>query len=418
MEKPKFFETRKDFMWTVLFLFSVLFMRLIFEYFSYKEFVTKPFYFTNATVLTAYEKVKNAKSYTVVKLQSNEGFTFYTTTHKKEDLNHKKVRIQIFPTSQISFIDYVGTFYVKSRIKKVEDMPLTFKDSLLTKVAAQHENSSLKSFYNAIFFATPIEKDLREQISLLGVSHLVALSGFHLGILWGLVYGFVLLMYKPLQQKYFPYRHALFDVGLFTMTVLGVYLWFVGFPPSLLRSYAMLMVGWAMLLMGIELLSFTFLTTVMLTLLALFPSLLVSLSFWLSIAGVFYIFLLLQYSKNLNKYIISLFIIPVGIFILMLPIVHHIFAMTSEYQLLSPLLSLLFIPFYPLAMLTHLFGFGYFMDAALNNLFLLPTNSVDNLLPLWLTIVYVLVSIFAIYNKKVFYALFSLSIMYGVFIFI
>ena len=49
------------------------------------------------------------------------------------------------------------------------------------------------------FFATPLAKEVREKISLFGVSHLVALSGFHLGILWALVYGGLLLLYRPLQ---------------------------------------------------------------------------------------------------------------------------------------------------------------------------------------------------------------------------
>ena len=108
----------------------------------------------------------------------------------------------------IGFTAYLGTFYVKSKIKHQEKLPLTFKDTLLAYVADQHQESTLVSFYNAIFFATPIEQNLREKIALLGVSHLVALSGFHLGILWGLVYGLLLLPYRFLQQKYFPYRHA------------------------------------------------------------------------------------------------------------------------------------------------------------------------------------------------------------------
>ena len=126
-----------------------------------------------------------------------------------------------FPNESIKFRDYLGTFYVKSKIKHQEKLPIIVKDKLLNYVAKQHENSALATFYNAIFFATPLEKALREKIALLGVSHLVALSGFHLGILWGLVYGLLLLLYRPLQQKYFPYRHALFDVGMVAM----VYTW-------------------------------------------------------------------------------------------------------------------------------------------------------------------------------------------------
>ena len=418
MEKPELFDTKKSFIWTVAVLSLFILIRLLFEYNTYREFITKPFYFTQANVLNSYQKSKYGKPYTVLKLQADKGFTFYTTTHKKEDFSHTKIRIQIFPNKGISFVDYLGTFYVKSRIKSVESVPSTFKDTFMTYVSAQHKDSALASFYNAIFFATPIDKVLREKISLLGVSHLVALSGFHLGILWGLLYGLFILLYRPFQQKYFPYRHALLDVGFLTMILLGIYLWFVDFPPSLLRSYAMVVAGWAVILMGVELLSFKFLAAIALLLLVLFPFLLVSLSFWLSIAGVFYIFLLLQYGKTYSKWLISLLLIPVGIFLLMLPIVHMIFPVTSVYQLLSPLLSIVFIPFYPFVMLLHLLGMGGVLDSTLLWLFALPKESVEHLLPWWVTGLYVGLSIYSIFDKRAFYILLATAMMYAMYIFI
>lgn len=401
----------------MLFLVLVVLVRLFIEYQSYQSFISKPFYYTYATVLNAYEKSKGSKRYQVLKLRSEDGFTFYTTNYSNDDFNSKRLRLQIFPDKSISFTDYLGTFYVKSRMKDQELLPLTFKDDLLKKVAAQHEDTSLQSFYNAIFFATPLEKDLREKISMLGVSHLVALSGFHLGILWGLVYGLLLLLYKPLQQRFFPYRHALFDVGVVAMILLGGYLWFVDFPPSLVRSYAMVLVGWIVLLLGMELLSFTFLTTIMLILVALFPSLLVSLSFGLSVAGVFYIFLLLQYTQGVKAWMITLIFIPLGIFVLMLPVGHTVFAVTSGYQLFSPLLSLLFIPFYPLVMVLHLLGFGSLFDTALLALFSMPQSSTEELFPIWAMLGYVGLSIGAIWSKKLFYTVISLALFYAIYIF-
>jgi len=418
LEKPKFFETTKSFIWTMVFLTALLFVRLFFEYQGYQSFISKPFYYTYAKVLTAYEKSKEGRHYQVLKLRSEEGFVFYTTSYRKKDFLHKRLRLQLFPNESVSFKAYLGTFYVKSRIKKVQAPPQSFKDKLLKKVSSQHKSSALQSFYNAIFFATPIEKSLREKISMLGVSHLVALSGFHLSILWGLVYGLLLLLYRPLQQKFFPYRHALFDVGLVAMLFLGSYLWFVDFPPSLVRSYAMVLVGWIVLLLGIELLSFTFLTTILFTLIVLFPSLLVSLSFWLSVAGVFYIFLLLYYVKAFNKWVVTLFFIPFGIFILMLPIVHTIFGVTTLYQLLSPLLSLLFIPFYPLVMLLHLLGWGDLFDTWLQWLFALPQESNEKFLPLWAMVGYIVVSLGAIWYRKLFYLLVTVAVGYSGYLFL
>ncbi len=209
LEKPKLFPETKTFIWVILFFLLVILIRLFFEYQAYRDFISKPFYYTNAKVLNLYKKSKGDQEYQVLKLRSDEGLTFYTTNYSQDNFDHKRLRLQIFPSRKISFSDYLGTFYVKSRMKAQEPLPETFKDTLLEKVASQHEHTSLGSFYNAIFFATFLEKELREKISMLGVSHLVALSGFHLGILWGLVYGLLLLLYRPLQQHFFPYRHCI-----------------------------------------------------------------------------------------------------------------------------------------------------------------------------------------------------------------
>jgi len=418
LEKPKLFSDVKSFVWFGLIMCVFIGVRLGYEYYNYKTFIAKPFYYTYATVITSYDKTKNAKRYKVLKLKSDDGFTFYTTSHQKKEFNHARLRLQLFPNESISFSSYLGTFYVKSKIKNTEALPPTLKDILLNAVNKQHKDESIASFYNAIFFATPIDPKLRQKIALLGVSHLVALSGFHLGILWAFVYGLVLLLYRPFQQKFFPYRHALFDVGLVSVLVLGVYVWFVGFPPSLLRSYTMVVLGWAMLLLAIELLSFTFLASVFLLLCLLFPSLLVSLSFWLSVAGVFYIFLLLQYTKQWNKWLITLLVIPLGIFVLMLPIVHSVFAVTSGYQLLSPLLSLLFILFYPLVMFLHSIGFGGAFDSVLLALFALPKEASEHLLPWWGTAIYMALSFGAIWYRKIFYVLLGFAMLYMFYLFI
>jgi competence protein ComEC len=418
MEKPKLFETQKHFILTMTVLFMLFLLHLGWEYRNYTEFIAKPFFFTHADVLLAYTKQKRNRSYQVLKLHSDEGLDFYTTTHNKRDFSHHDVRVQIFPDERISFWDYLGTFYVKSRIKDVQRQPVTLKERLLENVSVQHSEPELQAFYHAIFFATPLPKALREQIGQLGISHLVALSGFHLGILWGLVYGLAYLIYRPFQQRFFPYRHALADVGTVTVLVLGFYLWFVDFPPSLVRSYAMVVAGWVVLLLGIELLSFGFLATILLSLLVLFPSLSVSLAFWLSVSGVFYIFLLLHHGRYLNKWVISFLLIPFGIFLLMLPVVHGVFPVTSSYQLLSPFLSLLFIPFYPFVMLSHLLGVGGVLDEGLKWLFALPQKSSEALLPLWAVVLYTGASVGAVWSRTLFYLLLGSAAGYGIYLFI
>jgi len=413
MQKPKLFETQKHFIWTMALLLMLFLLHLAWEYRSYREFISLPFFYTTAKVLDAHKKHKENSTYQVLKLRTKEGYTLYTTTHHKKDLSSKQLRVQLFPDDRISFWDYLGSFYLKSRIKQIKEAPSTLKKHLIQSVSLQHEHPQLRAFYNAILFAQPLPKTLREKISLLGVSHLVALSGFHLGILWGMVYGLLLFLYRPLHQHHFPYRFALIDVGLVTIGVLGAYVWFVGAPPSLVRSYAMVLVGWGMIVIGIELLSFTFLALVIMLLVLLFPALLVSLGFWFSVTGVFYIYLLLHHMGSLSKWQLTLFAIPLGIFVLMLPVVHTVFPASSLFQLFSPLLSLLFIPFYPLVMLLHLIGAGDMLDEVLLKLFALPQESWEHQLPLWAAAFYLVLSLMAIGNRRVFYGLLGLATLYA-----
>ena len=418
IEKPALFENRREWGYFVLLIGLLLSVRLFFSYQSYRDFVAKPLYYTTATVLNTYPKERNGRVYSVLKLHGAKGGTFFTSANSTKYHRGERLRLALYPSERIGFLDYMGSFYIKSRIAQTFPSPPTVKQQLEQKVASQHDNPMMQSFYQGIFFASPLSQALREKISLLGVSHLVALSGFHLGILWSLIYGMFLFLYRPLQQRYFPYRFTLLDIGFVTVLGLGLYLWFVAFPPSLVRSYAMVLVGWVVVLLGIELLSFTFLTIIGLILLALFPMLLVSLGFWLSVSGVFYIFLLLQYAKGLHKGIISLLVIPFGIFVLMLPVVHTVFGMTTLYQLLSPLLSILFIPFYPLVMVLHLLGIGGLLDDGLLWLFGLTEAGTEKLMPFWAAAVYVGLSVAAIWSRVVFLLLLVLALLYAAFLFV
>jgi competence protein ComEC len=410
LEKPKLFLDRREFLLTMVVLAVIVLVRLGWEYRSYRAFVELPFFYTHATVVNTYPKERDGQHYTILKLHTHEGKTVFTTTYRSDDLRHKQLYLQLLPSPTIGFWSYLGGMYCKSRIKRIEPSAPSLRTTIGKHIASQHATQQMQAFYRGIFLADPIPKALRTQIASLGISHLVALSGFHLGIVWGLLYGAILLIYRPLQQRYFPYRHALLDVGAMVLALLGGYLWLTGFPPSLVRSFAMLLVGWGMVLMGIELVSFTFLATIGMGLLALFPTLIVSLGFWLSIAGVFYIFLVLSYCQEVNKWIVSLVCIPLGIFLLMQPLVHGIFGLTTPWQLLSPVLSIGFILFYPLVMVLHLLGIGGWLDGTLTWLFALPNSTTEILIPIGGTVAYIALSLSAIRWRWGWYALLAVAV--------
>ncbi len=417
LTKPKLFPTKWAFIYFLLSLFFILSIRLYLSFNSYQDFISKPFYYTYAKVITSYQKHKDNRQYTIIKLLTTDGRTLYISSPPKQDFNNQILRVMLFPDNNISYAGYLSAFYTKAKIKKRVHLAPSFKSNLLQKVSSQHRDKYIQSFYSAIFFATKIDTDLREKITLLGVNHLIALSGFHLSILWGVIYGLLLLLYRPFAKRFFPYRYELLDMGFVAIVLLGIYIIFVDLPPSLVRSYSMMLVGWIVLLLGMELFSFTFLFTVVALLVTLSTALLVSISFWLSVAGVFYIFLLLSYAQKLNIWIINLLIIPCGIFILMLPIIHSIFGVTSIYQLLSPIISLIFILFYPVVIFFHLIGLGNIFDTPLHHLFELSMSSREELLGWRYLLFYIILSFGAIVNRSLFYLLIVIAFGYGVYIF-
>ena len=417
LEKPKLFVTLKEFWLSMIFLVALLVIRLFFLYGDYEEFKEKPLFYTDVQVLQAYEKWTENNYYTILKLYSPTlDLNFFSRTKIRANDLTSKIRVKLFPHSDMEFLDYLGTSFIFSKVNDIYDEKENPKADIFNFIEQQHNDETISNFYKAIYFATPLTKSLRESVSSLGVSHLIALSGFHLSILSALLFFLIRLVYRPMQQRFFPYRFDLYDIGFIVLLILGFYVWFVGSPPSLLRSYVMLISGWVLLLFGIELVSFSFLATIVLVLLVIFPKLLLSLAFWFSIAGVFYIFLLLQYFSHLNKYLMML-LISSGLFILMLPIVHTVFPMTSSLQLYSPLLSLGFTFFYPISMLLHLLDMGDLFDSYLQQLFTLHAQMVAFKLEKSYLFIYLILSFLSIYSRWLFYLLSFVALTFTLWLF-
>jgi len=390
-------------MFLIFLALAVLIFSLSYRYHEYTKLTSQKRIYLNANVLLHYSKYKGKKHYDVLKLQTKDGMTFYTTTKNKDDnLRGKMIHLVIFP-SRLKFKDFLTTFYVPSYILRVLENK-TARMRLFEEIKKQHTNSWMNELYGALFLALPISKSLRKAVNRLGINHLLALSGFHMGFLWLIVYSFLSVVYKPLQQRFFPYRHRLLDLGLITILLLGGYLLFVGTPPSLLRAYAMVIIGWLTLLAGIELLSFTFLAVCVMWLIALFPGLFFSIGFWLSVSGVFYIYLFLHYTKSWSKWAVFI-TLNFWVYLMMLPIIHTFFTLFSLYQLSSIPLTLVFSIFYPLVIAMHILGIGGMFDKLLLKLFFLPNpqSEVYVSTPLWFLAIFIILSFLAIRWRKVLY---------------
>ncbi len=391
----KLFESKRDYLIFFAFLSIIFFTNITLKYNTYKDLTSKPVNTINATVINQYQKTKHDKIYIVMKLRSEDGYTFYTTSREDlKNLLYDKLRLKIV-TKNIHFIDFFKGFYAPTFNLELMQKN-NFKENILNFISTQHENNLTKELFGALFLAKPILKELRNKVSNLGISHLIAISGFHLGVLFFILYTLLKYPYRFFQDRFFPYRNRRFDLTIFIIGILFFYLYLLGFIPSLVRSYVMLIVGFVLYDRFVKIISFEVLAVAVLLILSFIPSFFFSLGFWLSVSGVFFIYLFLNYFSKLKEWQIVL-LLNIWVYVMMLPIVHYIFPKFTFLQLLSPLLSIAFIIFYPLELFLHLIGQGSLLDGLILKLFELKSTVYHIHTPLWFLVLFVGLSFFILF---------------------
>ncbi|WRA43438.1 ComEC/Rec2 family competence protein [Helicobacter pylori] len=378
--------TPKEYLWCGVFLSLLLAINLYLEYLNYQKLDFSKPTSLNAQILLQYPKTKDQKTYFVLKLQS-KNMIFYTTI--KEPLKNLQYRhAQFFgKIKSCSFLESL-----KSCFFQTYSFSLTrkhnFKSHLRHFIDSAHSSALVGNLYRALFIGDSLNKDLRDRANALGINHLLAISGFHLGILSVSVYFLFSLFYTPLQKRYFPYRNAFYDIGVLVWVFLLGYLLLLDFLPSFFRAFLMGLLGFLACFFGVRLLSFKLLILACCIAIALLPKLLFSVGFLLSVCGVWYIFLFLKHTqiffKNSSFLMRSFQAIALSalVFLNMLIIAHAFFPMFSPYQLFSIPLGLIFIVFFPLSLFLHVVGLGSLLDHILSMPLTIPTISVSS--PLWL----------------------------------
>ena len=411
MEPLPLFKNQKERIYLSLFLLILFSFNLFLNYSQYQKFIHNEVFHTQGEIINIYEKEK----YNILKISTNN-FTFFTPTNKSS-IYEKLQKIDIYiVTKEVTFYEYLKGFYAKSfNIYPIKTS--NNKTALAQFITEQHQNSSIASLYSALFLATSVDATIRELCSNFGISHLVAISGFHLGVISLVLYFLLHLLYNNIHQRYFPYRNKRFDIMLVISAILFSYLLFVDLVPSLLRAFVMFIFGLFLLRNNIKLLSFETLFIVVVCILALFPKLLFSLSLWFSVAGVFYIFLFLHYFKDLDKYI-QLILFNFWIYLAMNPIVHYFFTTTTLEQLLSPIFTLLFTIFYPFVALLHILQIGNLLDNLLLSLINYDLTPIDIETPFLFFLFYIVISVLSIFYKKIFIVLNISFLLFNLVLFI
>ncbi|UCN00672.1 ComEC/Rec2 family competence protein [Sulfurimonas sp. SWIR-19] len=414
VEKVTLFSAKKDYFFFVGIALTLLSFSLSYEYYKYKQLTKFDSQLSDVTVVKAYNKTKltkngKIKSYKVLRLSSDDGFVFYTVAKKNlQNLQNKRLHVELW-AGNISFKEYLKGFFAFSKILKIYEKP-TLKQKTASFIDAQHTNSEIAKLYKALFLALPLPTSIQTQFSNLGISHLIAISGFHLGVLAALLFFLFKYPYKFLQNRYFPYRSYKRDSFLFISLVLLGYLLFLDSPPSLLRAYVMLVVGFVLYDRGMQIVSMQTLLLTVLLILALFPKLLLSIGFWLSVSGVFYIFLFLLHCKECSK-LTQFLLLPFWVYLMMLPFSMAIFGNFSLYHPLSILWTTLFTLFYPLAIALHVMGLGNLLDVPLAYLLHVNTHALQHTLAKVYLFIEVVLSLAAVFSKKALYALLGYTLL-------
>lgn len=395
----------------LLVLIIILLINISIEYSKYQELIDDEVYETKVKVLNIYPK----KDYNILRL-SAPNFDFFTNIDKSESVEKLDILNILILSKNISFLDYLKGFYAKSIIFKKIEKQSGFKDEIIKKIDSNHEDNITKELFQALFLAIPISKELRDICTNYGISHLIALSGFHLGVLSFVIYWIFYFPYTYLHKKYFLYRNKKYDLLLVSISFLFFYLILTNVVPSLLRAFVMFVFAIFLLRYNIKLFSYTTLFIVFLIVISLFPKYFFSLGFWFSIIAVFYIFLFLQYFSKLNKYL-QIVLFNLWMFLIFNPIVHFYFPQTSYEQFLSPLITILFTFFYPFEIFAHIFDFAIYFDGFIKK-FLYWDMYVYNVeTPFYFFIVYLMFSLASIFYKKAFWVLNILMIIFNLYLY-
>lgn len=405
--RPPLFGTKREVLLFLLACGVIFVYALLIHANDYADLTRFDTYETHAKVLAQYEKSENDKTYQVFKLQTREGLKLYTTKSKSyRDLENKTVRLT-FWTSKIDFLGYLTSFYAYTHFhEEIEENSL--KSRLEHSLASLHKNPDVAAIYQALYSAKPLPAEMQTTLSTLGISHLLAISGFHLGVLSAVLFFLARPAYRFFQRRYFPYAHANRDTFVFVACCLFFYMVFLDTPPSLLRAFGMLVVGFVLYDRGFEIVSMQTLFCTVVLLLSLFPKLFFALGFWLSAAGVFYIFLFLLYFKHKAK-LWQFFVLPFWVYALMLPYSLYFFGNFGVYHPLSIVWTVLFTLFYPLSIALHAIGFGTVFDPLLEMLLSLGKNGDTVVLEAPLFLLHLVLSFGALKSKLLGYLL----LLYG-----
>jgi competence protein ComEC len=200
-----------------------------------------------------------------------------------------------------------------------------------------------------------LDKDVQESFSVSGAMHVLAVSGLHTGIVWGIMTWVLTLggWCKPLYEE----KKRRWLLGGILLMLLWVYAFITGLSPSVMRSALMLSFWELSYLLGRHTSRWNPIMAAAVVILVINPLALWSVSFQLSFAAVIGIMLFaswmqahMRLKQSWSKYIGGLLIASIGAQLMTMPLTLYYFGQTSNYFALTNLIVI------PLAFVVLLLG--------------------------------------------------------------
>ena len=202
-----------------------------------------------------------------------------------------------------------------------------------------------------------LDKDVQRAFSASGAMHVLAVSGLHTGIVWGIVIWLLTLggWRKPLWEE----KGKRWVLSMTAIVLIWVYAFVTGLSPSVMRSSLMLSFWSLSGLLDQYTSRWNPLLAAAVVILLINPLALGSVSFQLSFAAVAGIMLIGQRMQNsivlkgrVLRYIGGLLLVSVAAQMATIPLTLHYFGQTSNYFALTNLIVI------PMAWIILLLGFG------------------------------------------------------------
>jgi len=211
-----------------------------------------------------------------------------------------------------------------------------------------------------------LSQDLWQVLQATGTSHLIAISGLHIGLLAGSSFFIMMLIvnYLPLKAdrwQQFNIRYIAIVVSILMATI---YAYLAGFSLPTQRALVMLNLYWFSRFVGIKLTAKRLLLITLFVLLIISPFSILTASFWLSFYAVAIIFVTLwrfrawlYKGSSAWRFLKGLFIIQISLTFMLMPITALFFQQISLVSLLANIIAVPWMSVFsiPTALISVLF---------------------------------------------------------------